>query len=61
QSKQGRGGVKGFGTKYYRCRKPKQDPEEKEDIMEELRWEGLARRGGGDGIGDCRGRGAEDV
>lgn len=27
--------------------------------MEELEWEGLARRGGRDGIGDRRGRGAE--
>ncbi len=27
--------------------------------MEEVGWEGLARGGGRDGVGDCRGRGAE--
>lgn len=28
-------------------------------MVEELRGEGLAGRGGGDGVGDCRGGGAE--
>ena len=32
---------------------------EEEEVVEELGWVGLARRGGGDGVGDCGGRGAE--
>lgn len=48
-----------FGVEDQECCEPEQDPLEEEEVVEELGWEGLARRGGGDGVGDCGGGGAE--